>query len=54
MLQGEPDPGRPPARDPRLALAAPLAALMSILLLGVYLPQALAAALSVAARKLGG
>jgi hydrogenase-4 component F len=54
MLQGEPDPGRPPARDPRLALAAPLAALMSLLLLGVYLPQALAAALSVAARKLGG
>ena len=54
MLQGDFDPARPRAAEPRLAIVAPLAALVSILLLGIYLPHALSAALRVAAAKLGG
>ena len=43
MVQGEPDTARPSVRDPRLSLAAPLLALMGVLLLGFYLPPLLAA-----------
>jgi hydrogenase-4 component F len=54
MLQGGPDPNRSPAREPRLALAAPLLALAGVLILGIYLPPALTATLKQAASLLGG
>jgi hydrogenase-4 component F len=54
MLQGSPNPARPPSFEPRLAIMAPLLALAGILLLGICLPPLLAAQLREAAAQLGG
>lgn len=54
MLQGLPDPGRGRVTEPRLAIVAPLAALAFLLLLGIWLPEPLAATLTEAASRLGG
>lgn len=54
MLQGTPDPARPRVAEPRLAVIAPLAALVLVLLLGLWLPASLSAALGEAAITLGG
>jgi hydrogenase-4 component F len=54
MLQGVPDSAQPPAREPRLALVAPLLALAGTLMLGIYMPPMLAATLRRAATLLGG
>jgi hydrogenase-4 component F len=54
MLQGTPDPARPRVAEPRLAVIAPLAALLLVLLLGVWLPASLSGALAEAAITLGG
>ncbi|MGH7680379.1 MAG: proton-conducting transporter membrane subunit [Candidatus Eiseniibacteriota bacterium] len=53
MLQGNPDPTRLPSRDHRLSLVPPMMALAGVLLLGLYLPPALAATLRHAAALLG-
>jgi hydrogenase-4 component F len=54
MLQGMPDPARSPVSEPRLAIVAPLAALALLLLLGIWLPSALAVKLTEASTMLGG
>jgi formate hydrogenlyase subunit 3/multisubunit Na+/H+ antiporter MnhD subunit len=54
MLQGMPDPARARVPEPRLAIVAPLAALALLLLLGIWLPSALAVKLTEASTMLGG
>ena len=54
MLQGTPDPARPRVAEPRLAVIAPLAATVFLLVLGVWLPAALGTRLAEAAATLGG
>ena len=54
MLQGAPDPTRPRVAEPRLAVIAPLAALVLVLLLGLWVPASLNETLARAAITLGG
>lgn len=54
MLQGTTDPARPRVTEPRLAVVAPLAALVLVLVLGVWLPASLRTTLARAAITLGG
>jgi len=52
MLQGSPDHAEPSSREHRLSLVPPMVALACVLLLGLYLPPALGAALKQAAASL--